>query len=418
MPDIKPLKKLVNKARDLRDHHKERHRPSGFGFALADSIDYLDSEHWQAVTANNSLFLSPKYLRILEQAGPDNLQQRYAIIFRGRTPVAAVAAQSVTVSLSRVSRKTSKGRTAAPLEKLQEKLFVCGNLLSWGMHGIAFAPNEDTVPLWSAVAEAIYRLRRADKLTGNTDVVMVKDITASYEAGAAALSRFSYRRLETEPNMVLDVSPKWRSYDDYLASLTSRYRKQAKDIAKDVLDAGFQVERLASANEVARHAETIHKLYLQTHYNARLRLVTLNPDFLPTLAEQFGDDLRCTIVRRDDQMLGFVTTIRDGETAVGYYIGFDRTTNVDVPIYFRLLQSVVDDAISLGCRKLSLGRTALEPKARLGAHPEPVSIWIRHRIPMLNVLVRGLLHTISHHDEPPERNPFKDRTRVQTNAAD
>ena len=105
-----------------------------------------------------------------------------------------------------------------------------------------------------------------------------------------------------------------------------------------------------------------------------------------------------------------MTTLRDGETAVGYYIGFDRTTNADVPIYFRLLQSVVDDAIGFGCRRLSLGRTALEPKARLGAHPEPFSIWIRHRIPMLNVLVRGLLQTISHHDEAPERNPFKENS--------
>jgi hypothetical protein len=34
-------------------------------------------------------------------------------------------------------------------------------------------------------------------------------------------------------------------------------------------------------------------------------------------------------------------------------------------------------------------------------------IWIRHRIPMLNLIVRGLLHTIDDHEEPPERNPFK-----------
>ena len=60
--NIKPLKKLVNKARDLRDHHQERHRPTGFGFALADSIDYLDASHWNAVTANNSVFLTPRYL--------------------------------------------------------------------------------------------------------------------------------------------------------------------------------------------------------------------------------------------------------------------------------------------------------------------------------------------------------------------
>jgi hypothetical protein len=237
---------------------------------------------------------------------------------------------------------------------------------------------------------------------------MVKDITDAHVAGASALSRFSYRQLETEPNMMLDISSTWRTYEDYLASLTSRYRKQAKEIEKDVVKAGLLVETLHGPEEIARHAESLHELYLQTHHNARVRLVTLSPAFLPTLAEQLGSNLRCTIIRRDNQLLGFVTTVRDGETAVGYYVGFDRKTNAEFPIYFRLLQAVVDDAIKFGCSRLSLGRTALEPKARLGARPDPFRIWIRHRIPMLNVLVRGLLHTISHHDEPPERNPFKE----------
>ena len=142
MPKIKPLIKIVDKARNLRDTHKERHRPTGFGFAFSDSIDYLDASHWQAVTAGKSLFLTPQYLRVLERAGPDNLQQRYALIFRGREPVAAVAAQSVNISLSRVSQKPRKGRAAVPLEKLQEKMLVCGNLLSWGMHGVAFATTK------------------------------------------------------------------------------------------------------------------------------------------------------------------------------------------------------------------------------------------------------------------------------------
>jgi hypothetical protein len=237
---------------------------------------------------------------------------------------------------------------------------------------------------------------------------MVKDIPEAHAASATALQRFSYRQLETEPNMVLDISPKWRSYADYLASLTSRYRKHARDVDQSVVDAGFQIEVLPTANSVAQHAAELHQLYLQTHRNARLRLVTLSPAFLPTLAETLGADMRCTVVKKDSQLFGFVTTIRDGETAVGYYIGFDREINATVPIYFRLLQTVVDDALKLDCQKLSLGRTALEPKARLGARPDPLRLWIRHRLPMLNVLVRALLHTISHHDEPPARNPFKD----------
>lgn len=406
MPNIKPLKKLVTKARNLREHHHERHRPSGFGFALADSIDYLDAAHWNTVTTHDSLFLSRRYLRVLEEAGPENLSQRYALIFRGPEPVCAIAAQSVTVSVSRLRKTPAAGKAGARLERLDEKMLVCGNLLSWGMHGISFAPNQDHTVLWPAVAEAIYRLRRADKLSGDTDFVMVKDIPNAHASGASALSRFSYRELETEPNMVLEISPQWRSNDDYLASLTSKYRKQAKQIEKEVAAAGCQVEEIGG-EDVARHAEQLHALYMQTHRNARLRLVTLPVTFLPTLAARLGDDMLFTVVRQGEQLLGFVTTVRDGETAVGYYIGFDQKANADFPIYFRLLQAVVDHAIKLGCQRLSLGRTALEPKARLGARPDPLRIWIRHRIPMLNVVVRGLLHTISDHDEAPERNPFK-----------
>ncbi|HEU4795104.1 MAG TPA: GNAT family N-acetyltransferase [Pyrinomonadaceae bacterium] len=409
MPRIAPLDKLVNKARRLRDDHKERHRPSGFGFALADRVDYLDPVRWDALTAQSSMFLSRRYLRVLEEAGPENLHQRYAMVFRGDEPVAAVAAQSVSVALSRVSKssKSKVSKVTAPLERLEEQMLVCGNLLSWGQHGVAFAPGEDTAALWPAVAEALYRIRRADKLLGTASFVMIKDITDGYADGAGALSRFSYRQLETEPNMVLEISPQWKTYDDYMSSLTSRYRKAAKQIEKDFTAGGLQLTHLDNPADVAKQADAMHALYLQTHRNARVRLVTLRPSFIPALTANLGSDLRCTIAERDGQVLGFVTTVRDGATAVGYYIGFDREVNASAPIYFRLLQAVVDHAIQLGCSRLSLGRTALEPKARLGARPDPMRIWIRHRIPMLNVLVRALLHTISHHDEAPERNPFK-----------
>jgi hypothetical protein len=325
------------------------------------------------------------------------------MVFRGREAVAAVAAQCVSVSADRVRKTTKHDKLAAPLERVRETVLVCGNLLSWGMHGVAFAPGEDPAALWPAVAEALYRLRRADKLSGGPGLVMVKDISDGDAEAASALSRFSYRPLETDPDMVLDIPARWRSYEDYLGSLTSKYRRTARQIEKDVEAAGCRVEELT---DVGGHAAELHALYMQTHMGARLRLFTLKEEFIPTLAAALGEGMRCTVIRRDDQLLGFVTTVRDGETAVGYYIGFDRAANAEFPVYFRLLQAVVGDAIKLGCRRLSLGRTALEPKARLGARPEPMRVWIRHRVPALNVLVRAMLHTVSH-DEAPERNPFK-----------
>ena len=111
--------------------------------------------------------------------------------------------------------------------------------------------------------------------------------------------------------------------------------------------------------------------------------------------------------RRAGDIVGFVTSVRDGETAIGYYIGFDRAAAAEgLPIYLRLLHATVADAIAWRCTRLSLGRTALEPKAGLGARPEPMAVWVRHRVPALNWVLRGLLGAVPH-AEAPERSPFK-----------
>lgn len=35
-----------------------------------------------------------------------------------------------------------------------------------------------------------------------------------------------------------------------------------------------------------------------------------------TLAGELRDDFHCTVVRRGDELLGFVTTLRDSDTAI------------------------------------------------------------------------------------------------------
>jgi predicted N-acyltransferase len=210
--------------------------------------------------------------------------------------------------------------------------------------------------------------------------------------------------METEPNMVLALHPGWRTYDDYLSALDAKYRRNARDQVKKLAAAGCTVERLENLKP---HTGRLHELYLSVQSHARVRLVTLPATFLPALAEAAGDQFRCSVVRRQDEILGFVTSLRDGDTAIAYYIGFDRNAAASgLPIYLRLLHTTIEDAIGWGCRRLSLGRTALEPKAALGAQPEPMQVWLRHRVPAFNWMLRGLLGAVPH-AEAPERNPFK-----------
>jgi hypothetical protein len=399
----KALRKLVGKVRDLRARHAERRTPTSFGFVIADGVELLDTARWDALTADASLYFSRRYLRALGAAGPSNIRLRAALVFRGDVPVAAIVAQAVGVSLAKLASPGTKRAKATKLAPLEEHVLVCGNLLSWGQHGVHFARGEQPALLWPAVAEALYRMRRADKLCGDSALILIKDFPSTLELGQAALERFSYRALETEPNMVLELKPAWKSYDDYLASLSSDYRRSAKKIAREVEEAGAE---LVLVGDVERHAERLNELYLEVHEQQKLRLFTLHPRFLPTLAAELGADMRIRAIMRKGRILGFITTLKDGDTAIGSYVGFERAALAEMPLYLRLLHAGVRDAIELGCKRLSLGRTALEPKARLGAKPERLSIYVRHRVPAFNLLMRGLLAGVDH-DEAPERNPFK-----------
>ena len=413
-----PLARIRGKIQQIKAAHQARHTPTGYEIAIADRIDQLNPVLWDAAAVAGGFHLRRSYLRVLEEHGPENLCPVYALITEDGKPIAAVAAQWLEFDGKRVARLSAEessagGKRVIVKEKLlkpvgrkmrqhlRQRVLVCGNVLSWGHHGVSFAAGVSDA--WPAVGEALYRMRRAAKLDGQTDFVVIKDQTPAQADCFPQLKALGYRCLDTEPNMVLALDPGWMGIDDYEAALAAKYRKSAKQIRDGVSKAGFVVERLT---EIGKHASRIHELYQEVHHNAPVRLATLPEEFWAAFSGCAGGDLRCSIIRRGNEIVGFVNTVRDGDTAIGYQIGFDRMAATEASIYLRLLQATIDDAIAFGCQRLSLGRTALEPKARLGAKPETMQIWLRHRIPAINWLVKGIVGHVPHAD-PPERNPFK-----------
>src|SRR5580765_3073273 len=156
-PSANLLLRLASSLNDLRQRHRDRHRATGLGFVFSDRVDYLDPGRWDALAAHGSLFMRRESLRVIEDDGPENIQPRYAMLFRGDKPVAALAARVVTMageSLGAEQRTSAAKkpsnvlrRALAPVARkarkgLRERMIVAGNLLCWGFHGIAFAPEE------------------------------------------------------------------------------------------------------------------------------------------------------------------------------------------------------------------------------------------------------------------------------------
>jgi predicted N-acyltransferase len=409
---LRSIKTALSERKTVR---KRLRGPANLKFAIADSIAMLDAGAWQELAAQTGFFMSYEYLKSVEAVLPLNLSPRYALIYSGCAPegkpIAAVYMQIADISLAQA--RPEKGEDdakslLAPLDQLakslKQRVLTCGNLLTFGQHGIALAPGVDPELAWHGVAEVLYRVRQAEKLAGSADFVMIKDLHAPYRDDASHLEHLSYRYVETEPNMVLTLNPDWKTHDDYLASLASKYRSGIRNaVFKPIEQAGCTVEQFA---DMAGMKERIHALYKEVQVNAGFRPFELQPEYFPALQAAAGERYRCSAVMREGQMLGFLITVADGDTSIAFHVGFDRAAAADLPIYLRLLHASIADAIALGCKRISFGRTALEPKAALGAKPEAFGVLVRHRQPIMNKLMKHLLLSIDH-DDAPERSPFK-----------
>ncbi|HEY0373130.1 MAG TPA: peptidogalycan biosysnthesis protein, partial [Thermoanaerobaculia bacterium] len=162
-----------------------------------------------------------------------------------------------------------------------------------GNHGVAIDQDADPQLVWPGVTEALYRLRRADRLFGQTDVILVKDLPDDDDVAARAMYPYSYRPFATEPDMNLTPDPAWNTFDDYLASLRKDYRKAIRNTHKQIDEAGVRVQRL-SAEDMHAESASIQRLYLDVVEKQRLRLITLVPSYLPAMAAAFGDDFVTT----------------------------------------------------------------------------------------------------------------------------
>jgi hypothetical protein len=71
-----------------------------------------------------------------------------------------------------------------------------------------------------------------------------------------------------------------------------------------------------------------------------------------------------------------------------------------------MLQTAIEDGIRHGCKRVTYGRTALEPKARLGAVAVPLTVYGRHKNPIIGPLITLFLQQMAPKEGPPLRSPF------------
>ncbi len=380
-----------------------------FNFVFGDRIACMNPLHWDELSEGKSLLLSRAVLGHFEASGPRSIRARYGMIYHKDVPVAALAVRIVKLGERPISTDTTAprrngnhrtsirpaevGLSAMP-EAPARSAMICGDYYVGGFHGILLRDEGAVGKFWPAVTTLLQRIAVQEGLNREQDYILIKDIPA-YAASETRLLRHSqYRRVESSPNMVLPLSPRWKQYEDYLAQLNVRYRLSAVRATRDLLRQGVVTQSLT---DLAPWSERMQELYLSVQRRSITNFIPLPQGFLAAMARLLNpDQFRCTVLMKEEALIGFSFTLKDRDTAICYCVGWDTEVGQQSPMLPSLLHAVIRDALEMGCRQVNFGRTALRAKAQLGAQPAQSELWVYHAQPELDVPMVPLLDTLSH----------------------
>lgn len=393
-----------------KDNCTEHALKDGLSVCISRKIDPV-YEVWDALSGD-ILYLNSAFYRALEEAPPSGTSYVYCIVKKANDPVGIVYFQLKQIKLDE-SLQLDKLKAGWDLKgistcikrslagMLRSYSLVGGNMTLTGNYGsyLTDFDGNKKLELIDEIADVVSSLLKKEGI--NVRVTFLKDF---YEKERYEGTLTSYTEFSVQPNMIFKLDPSWKTFDDYLGSMKSKYRVRVRRARKK---ADGLERRELSLEEVKDHEATIKSLYANVVDNASFNLFFLPDDYFYALKKHFGKKMRITGYFEGEVLKGFSTSLFHKEELDAHFLGYDPDCNRQCQLYLNMLYDMVEEAIDKQAHQLIMSRTAMEIKSSVGAEAVPMYLYLKLSSRFLNRIFPKALDYFKPESNWQARSPFK-----------
>jgi hypothetical protein len=363
------------------------------------SVDKISDEIWRNLDCESNVYFHRSFLKAIEENHPDIIFSYIILIDKDKKPIAFASIQIVDFYIDTIKndieiliRKLKNiGRKFHIIpDKKPLKLLICGNTFVSGEHGVFIKQKQDKKLLIKKLAKAILHFSNADKKL-KIDAFLLKDFINESLLITDELKDFNYHPFSVEPNMVLNLDENWQNFDDYLASMKTKFRVKARKAYKQ--SSAIRIEEVTKEDLVNQLPE-ITALYKKVASNADFNLGNFNLETYTKLKEKFGENYILKTYWLNHKIVGFISGVINQNSLDAHFVGIDYELNREYAIYQRMLYDYIEIAISKKLKTINFGRTASEIKSSVGAEPRDLTMYFRHKKSITNRILKLLLQRI------------------------
>jgi len=370
-------------------------------------------ERWKAVVPAGDTFFGRDFLKALELAPPSDSQFRYALFSteeQGDIGIGYYQIKTIRLDESiRFDKDISGSKASRILASVKKSVasrfraytLVVGNLTLTGNYGLCFRDDITVEKKFALVEQSLEVLKPILREEGiKVRGVFYKDFSDSHKMPA----EYGYTEFSVQPTMSVNLRPEWKTTDDYVAAMKSKYRVRMRSARKKAANIE---KRVLSANEVKSYEADISRLYRYVSDQAGFNLFVLKDKYFYHLKDQLGDQMKVTGYFLNDRMVGFYTSIQTHDALDAHFLGYDNEYNGSCQLYLNMLYDLVEEGIALGVDHVDMSRTALEIKSSVGAEPTDLHLYLKLNSKALSKYTPKLLDFLTPKEEWKARNPFK-----------
>ena len=386
--------------------------PNNSQVSVFNKISEIPSVVWDELNCSQNLYFSSNYLNALEKNN-SHLSYFYLILKnKNEKAIAFANVQIIEFKLDTLGRDssnlfkkiTSIGRKLSIFPKEKPlKIIICGNSFVSGEHGIFIKKGENKRLILRKISKGILHYTEYSNQENPVDIFMMKDFIVDSLSVTKELLSLGYYAFNIEPNMILEISPKWQNFDNYLAALKTKFRVKAKKAIK--LSNNLVTKDITVLN-FEEHLLKMTELYKKVVTKAGFNLGEFKLQNYKSLKTKLGDSYILKSYWIEDKMVGFMSGMINKKNLDAHFVGLDYEFNKQYAIYQRMLYDYIKIAIDNKIELLNFGRTASEIKSSVGAIPQDLTVYIRHKKSIRNKILKLFLLKI----QPTEFNqkfPFK-----------
>jgi hypothetical protein len=365
-------------------------------------------ENWDDL-AISTIFLSKKYLKVLEIASPENMSCHFIGIFKNDVLVGIAVSQFLDLNkLESFGERDKCIKTAVRnfvFRNFSSHVLLLGNNMLTGQNAFYFAETVDPKEALRTLKLAAVALKKTFK--SKDKKIHITSFKDFHESAIKDFDIPEFKKnfsFSTQPNMVFIINKDWKSEQDYIDSLSKKYRDQYKRARKksEVIE-----KRKMHLDDIIAHEETIYELYIHVARNAPFNTFFLPKNHFRTFKEIFKDKFLFYGYFINEKLIGFNTLIKNGAVMDTYFLGYDESIQREKMLYLNMLYDMIAYSINKGFKEIVFARTALEIKSSVGAKPVKMHGFIEHSNPVFNYYLPKIFPYLEPETIWQERNPFK-----------